>query len=168
MSADRAATILARFNAAHTSLVNRLREMPPGAAEHRPESDSWSPAQIGCHVALSNELIAGILTGSTPMAQPAPPGFTEKFNASAIPAKLKTFPNLEPPHPVSRDAALERLRASGQHMSKAIASLTPTRGTGYTVTLPFGTMSLYELADFSAAHVMRHCHQLDRALSKTA
>src|SRR4029453_460351 len=71
-----------------------------------------------------------------------------------------------PPPPVRRDAALERLRASGQHMSKAIASLTPERGRGYTVTLPFGTLSLYELADFGAAHVTRHCGQLERAVGK--
>jgi hypothetical protein len=166
MSADRAATILARFNAAHTSLINRLRDLPPGTAEHRPDADSWSAAQIGCHVAQTNEWIAGVLTGATAMAQPAAPGFTERFNATAMPPKVKTFPTLEPPNPVSRDAALERLRASGQHMSKAIASLTPQRGSGYTVTLPFGTLSLFELADFTAVHVTRHCQQVERAVSK--
>jgi hypothetical protein len=165
MSTDRAASILARFNAAHSSLVNRLRDLPPAAAEHRPEQDCWSAAQIGCHVALTNEWIAGVLTGSTPAAQPAPAGFTERFDPGSLPAKVKTYSTLEPPHPVSRDVALERLRASGQHMSKAIASLTPTRGAGYIVTLPFGTLSLFELADFSAAHVMRHCQQIDRAVA---
>jgi hypothetical protein len=162
MSADRAATILARFNAAHTSLVNRLRDLPPGAAEQRPDDDCWSAAQIGCHVALTNEWAAGVLTGSTPMATPAAPGFRESFNPGAIPSKLKTFPSLEPPHPVSRDAALERLRTSGQHMTKAIAALTNDRGAGYTVALPFGTLSLFELADFTAAHVARHCQQVER------
>jgi hypothetical protein len=165
MSADRAATILARFNAAHSSLVNRLRDLPPAAAEHRPDRESWSAAQIGCHVALTNEWIAGVITGSTPAAQPAPAGFSECFDPASLPAKLKTYATLEPPHPVSRDAALERLRASGQHISKAVASLTPARGSGYTVTLPFGTLSLFELADFNAAHVMRHCHQIDRLVA---
>lgn len=168
MSADRAATILARFNAAHTALVNRLRDLPPAAAEHKPDAESWSAAQIGSHVALTNEWIAGVLTGATPMAQPAPAGFAERFNPAGLPAKVKTFPTLEPPDPVSRDAALERLRASGQHMSKAIASLMPERGAGYTITLPYGTLSLFELADFGAAHVTRHCSQLDRAVAKTA
>jgi len=168
MSADRAASILARFNAAHTALVNRLREMPPSAAEYRSDAESWCAAQIGCHVALTNEWIAGVLTGATPMAQPAPAGFTEGFDPRGVPPKLKTFASLEPPHPVSRDAALERLRASGQHLSKAIASLTPERGRGYTVTLPYGTLSLYEFADFGAVHVTRHCGQLDRAVAKIA
>ena len=164
MSADRAATILARFNAAHTSLVNRLRDLPAGAAEQRPGPDAWTAAQIGCHVALTNEWIAAVLTGSTPMAEPAPAGFCEQFNPSGLPERLKTYPPLEPPNPVSREVALERLRTSGQHMSKAIASLAPERGGGYTVTLPFGTLSLFELADFSAAHVSRHCNQLERTV----
>src|SRR5262245_6672765 len=107
MSADRAASILARFNAAHSALVNRLREMPPATAEHRSDADSWCAAQIGCHVALTNEWIAGVLTGATPMAQPAPAGFAERFNPGGVPAKSKTFSSLEPPHPVSRDVALE-------------------------------------------------------------
>ena len=166
MSADRAATILARFNAAHPSLVNRLRDLPPGPAEQRPDAERWSPAQIGCHVALTNDWIAGVLTGSTPMAHPAAASFKESFNPGGLPAKVKTFPTLEPPHPVSRDAALERLRASGQHVTKAIASLTPERGSGYTVTLPFGTLSLFELADFTAAHVARHYQQLEQTVAR--
>ena len=61
---------------------------------------------------------------------------------------------------------MEKLRASGQHMSKAIASLTPERGGGYTVTLSYGTLSLFELADFAAGHIARHIAQIDRAVAR--
>jgi hypothetical protein len=166
MSADRAAGILARFTAAQNALVSKLRDMPPGAAEEQPDDTCWSAAQIGCHVALTNEWIAGVLTGSTPMATPAPAGFVESFKPADVPAKLKTVAPLEPPNPVSRDAALERLRVSGQHVTKAIASLTPERGGGYVVNLPFGTVSLYELADFTAGHVSRHVSQVERAAAR--
>ena len=72
MSADRAATILARFQSAHNALVGKLRELPPESAEKRPASEAWSAAQVGFHVATTNEWIAGVLDGSTPMAAPAP------------------------------------------------------------------------------------------------
>lgn len=162
MSADRAATILARFHSAHNALVGRLREMPAESAEHRPAADTWSAAQIGFHVATTNEWIAGVLDGSTPMAKPAPPGFAEEFNSRRLPDKIKTFPSLEPPSVVSAEVALEKLRASGHHLSKAIASLTADRGMSHCVTLPFGTLSLFELADFTAAHVVRHIGQIER------
>jgi hypothetical protein len=165
MSADRAATLLARFNAAHHSLVGRLRELPPETASQRPSGGAWSAAQIGCHVAMTNEWIAGVLSGSTPMAQPAPADFVESFDSTAMPSKLKTFSSLEPPAAVSCEAALERLRTSGHHMAKAIASLTPERGAGLCVTLPQGTLSLFELADFSTRHVMRHVAQLERTVA---
>jgi hypothetical protein len=165
MSPDRAATILARYNAAHHSLVSTLRDLSAQAAEQESAGEGWSPAQIGCHVAITEEWIAGVLLGTTPMAQPAPPGFTETFNVQALPARLKTYPNLEPPSVVSLEASLERLRASGQHMSKAIASLTPERGSGFCVKLPFATMSLFELADFAASHVVRHVAQVERAVA---
>jgi hypothetical protein len=51
-------------------------------------------------------------------------------------------------------------------VSKAIASLTPERGGGYTVTLPYGTMSLFELADFGSGHVARHIGQIDRTIAR--
>jgi hypothetical protein len=163
---DRATLVLARFNAAQHDLVGKLRDLPAAVAEDRHDIDSWSAAQIGWHVALLNEWAAGIITGSTPMAEPAPPNFKETLHTLNLPDKVKTFPSLEPPAVVGRDSALERLRASGQHMSKAIASLTPERGGGYTVTLPFGTLSLYELADFAAGHVARHLAQVDRTVAR--
>jgi hypothetical protein len=162
MSADRAATILARFHTAHNSLVGKLREMPPESAEHRPAADAWSAAQVGFHVATTNEWIAGVLDGSTPMSKAVPEGFVESFDPKSIPTKIKTFPSLEPPSAVSAEIALERLRASGHHLSKAIASLSTERGASQCVTLPFGTLSLYELADFTTAHVLRHIHQVER------
>lgn len=163
---DRAATILARFNASQNLLTTKLRDIAPAAAEQRPDIDAWSAAQIGWHCSLVNEWIAGVLTGATPMAEPAAAGFKESFHLKPLPDKLKTFPPLEPPAIVGRDRALEKLRASGQHLSKAIASLTPERGAGYTVTLPFGTMSLFELADFASGHLARHIGQVDRTLTR--
>jgi len=165
MSPDRAASILARYHAAHHLLVSTLRDLSSEAAEHEPAAECWSPAQIGCHVAITDEWVAGVLLGTTAMAQPAPPGFAESFNPRSLPDRLKTFPSLEPPAVVSLEAALERLRTSGQHMAKAIASLTPERGSGYCVKLPFGMLSLFELAEFSAGHVTRHIGQVERAIA---
>ena len=162
MSADRLTTILARFQSAQNAIVGKLRELPPESAEHRPAAEAWSAAQIGFHVATTNEWIAGVLNGSTPMAQPVPAGFAESFNPKALPARIKTFPTLEPPAVVSAEVALERLRASGHNLSKAIASLSTERGAGQCVTLPFGTLSLFELADFTTAHVLRHISQIER------
>jgi hypothetical protein len=162
MSADRAATILARFQSAHNALVGKLRELPPESAERRPALEAWSAAQIAFHVATTNEWIAGVLDGTTPMAKPAPEGFAESFDPKSMPARIKTFPSLEPPSVVSAEVALDRLRASGQHLSKAIASLNADRGRSNCVTLPFGTLSLFELADFTAAHVVRHITQIER------
>lgn len=159
MSVDRAAAILTRFNNAHNYLIGALRELPPSVSERKPGDGSWNPAQIGCHVAMANEWTAGVLSGTTPLAAKVPPEFHERFDASAVPWTTKTFP-LDPPDVVSTDHAIERLKASGHHLARAIASLTPERGSGYCVSLPFGTLSLFELAEYTAAHVARHSQQL--------
>ena len=164
---DRAATILARFNAAQSSLASKLRDLPAAIAEQPPAPDAWSAAQIGWHVAIVNEYFAGVLMGSTPGAQPAPAGFRESFDPDRLPKKASSPAAMHPPAVVGRDSALEKLRASGQQLTKAMASLTPERGAGYTVALPFGTLSLFELADFASAHVTRHAAQIDRCIVRT-
>jgi hypothetical protein len=166
MSADRAATILARFNSAHNDLMWKLRDCAFDAAEQFPVDEGWSAAQIGCHVAMVNDYMAAVLMGEKPLAQPAPADFKESFDIRSMPPKLKTSSALEPPAVIGIDAALARLRASGHHMSKAIASLTQERGSRYCVTMPFGTLSLFELADFAAAHVSRHVAQVQRAVGR--
>jgi hypothetical protein len=168
VSPDRAATILARFNAAHNTLAAKLRDLPAAAAEHLPGNEDWSPAQAGWHVAQVNEWIAGVLTGSIPRAQAVPTGFRESFDPSNLPAKVTVAAGLEPPPVVGRDIALERLRASGQHISKAIASLSPERGGGYCVDMRFGVLSLFELAEFAAVHVARHVTQIQRTFAARA
>jgi hypothetical protein len=165
MSADRAAIILARFTATQSRFSSKLRNLPPGVAEDRPDARSWTPAQIGCHVAMANDWIARVLTGATAAAERAPGDFSEQFDASALPPTEETFPDFVPPYPVSRDAALERLRASSQYVAKAIAAMTAEQGTRSCVKLGFGTLSLYELADFAATHMTRHLAQVDRTIS---
>src|SRR5262245_50443407 len=163
MTVDRAVSILARFNAAQTALVSHFRHLTPGSGEHQPADDEWSAAQIVCHVAMANEWAAGVLSGATPLAQPAAPGFTERFGPIDVP-RQKTFP-LPAPAVIGSDAALERLRASGHRMARAIAALTPERGAGLCVTFAFGTISLFELAELTAAHVARHTAQVERVLT---
>jgi hypothetical protein len=166
MSPDRAAAILARFNAAHNYLLSRLRDLPPETAEHEPGENAWTPAQIGGHVAMANEWMADVITGSTPLATPAPAGFVERFDAANILWNTKTFP-LDPPDVISGDNALERLRTSGHRLAKAIATLSPERGSLHCVTLPaVGTLSLFELADYAVAHAIRHADQLGQAVAK--
>ena len=100
------------------------------------------------------------------MAQPAPADFKESFDPRVVPAKLKTLAILEPPQVIGIDAAMAPAQPAAHHMSKAIAGLTEERGTGYCVSLPFGTLSLFELADFTAAHVIRHAAQVQKVVGK--
>lgn len=164
MSADRAATILARFTATYSTFTSKLRDLPSGIAEEKPDPHSWSPTQIGSHVAMVNEWIAEVLNGSASLAEPQPAGFQETFDATGLPPTQETFPTLVPPARVGHDAVLERLRTSSQHLTKAIASLSSDRGAGYTVRLNFGTLSLFELADYAATHMKRHLAQVDRTV----
>jgi len=127
---DRAAAILDRFNVEQRALVARLRDMPADAAEHSPPDGGWSAAQIGWHVALTNAWAAAVLLGDK-----------------------SGKPSCAPPDGPSRDAALMKLRASGQQIAKAIATLTADRAG-----------SLFDVAESAVRHVAHHLAQVDRTV----
>ena len=152
------------FKTAAATFDEKLNRLSDVAATTAPKAGGWTPAQIGMHLALSNELFAGILTGAVVMAQAVPDGFTEDSAVfSKVPTKITTFPSLEPPDGVTRAEAVERLRRANEQVVAAIEGLSDQRGGGHCVQLPFGTISLYQFADFTGAHMIRHTAQLERA-----
>ena len=148
MPVDRAVSILARFNAAQHALVSQFRELTPGSGEHQPadremerRADRLSRGdgqRLGRRSADWRD--AARAAGACRVHRTVRPD--RRPSAEDLPAARSGR------HRIC-DAALERLRASGHRMSKAIATLTPERGAGLCVTLPFGTISLFELADLT-------------------
>lgn len=152
------------FLSASEDMIAALERMNDAAAAHAPPRGGWTAAQIGYHVAITNEFLAGILTGVIPKSFPAPAGFRENPNVfSGVPAKVTTFASLEPPAQVNRTRSIGKLRESTTEAVRAIESLTAERASGQVVQFPFGAISLYQLSEFLGAHVLRHHAQLQRA-----
>jgi hypothetical protein len=147
------------------SATARLREslerLSEEDATHAPADGGWSPAQVVQHVALTNEgLFLPAFTGAAPFLAQAPANFTETFSFDAIPAKLKTSPMFDPP-PVSRAEALQKLDATAAALASAMRAL-PQERVAQCANLPFGTLTMQQMAEFAAGHVLRHQAQLDR------
>jgi len=158
--------IVTAFNAAHDQLIASLEQLSEAAAAQRPQDGGWTPAQIGWHVAATNDLLGQIITGEAPLAQPAAEGFVENPAVfEGLPAKVQTFPQLVPPAGVTRDEALGRLRESAGPLAAKLRAMSQERAAGHCVAFPFGTLSLYQLGEFAAGHVARHHGQLQRAIA---
>lgn len=161
---DRIRKAVNAFEEANAHLVRMLEGLNEEAARRKPTDGGWSPAQVGYHVAVTNELFAGVLSGAVRMAQPAPAGFAEDPNVfAAVPEKLKTLPPLEPPETgVTRADAIAKLRAAQPSLVAAIASMSAGRAGGQVMQLPFGSITLYQAAEFLGAHTARHAGQIRR------
>lgn len=152
------------FKTANDALIGALERLNDEAATRSPQAGGWTAAQIGCHVAITNDFLAGVLTGAVPVAIQAPAGFAENPDVfKNVPTKIDTFPQLHPPTAATRADAIATLRKSAGNTVKAIESLDPERATKYCVQFPMGMLSMYQLADFVAGHVVRHQQQLQRA-----
>jgi uncharacterized damage-inducible protein DinB len=156
----------AAFETVADAFVTSMERLSDQTAAVPPASGGWTPAQIAMHLALANELFAGVLSGAVGMAQPAATGFAEDpLVFSRVPDKVTTFPSLEPPSGVNRTEALERLRRANEQLLAAIEALPTERATGQCVQLSFGTITLHQFAEFAGAHMIRHTAQLQRALA---
>jgi hypothetical protein len=155
------------FATANELLVKRLRAADDHRAQ-RHSGDGWSAAQVGWHVASVNTRFAALIAGDVPAAKPVPEGFAERpwtAIAAELPEKLQASSAAIPPAIVSRHDAIALLEASGVKMAQALDTLTPERGNGLGVTNPLvGTITLYQVGEWAATHVLRHERQMERAL----
>ena len=156
------------FASANERLVKRLRGAEDAAAERAPDGGGWSAAQIGWHVASVNTRFAALIAGDVPAAKPLPDEFVEKpwvSIASEMPAKLQAPSAAVPPPVVHRKDAVAALEASAVKMARAFDTLTAERGAKIGVTNPLvGTINLYQVGEWAAAHVARHNAQAKRVL----
>ena len=156
------------LQAATASIVQLLESLTDQAASTPPEGGGWCPAQVGLHVAMTNELFAGIITGGVPMSKPAPAGFAEDADVfSKAPSKIKTPDPLEPPAGgVTRADAIARLRSAQTTTEGALKTLSPDRASGRVIELPLGVITLYQAADYLGPHTLRHVAQIQRCLAR--
>ncbi len=157
----RIAEILEGTSAAESRFRDAVRGISDSAALLPGQGGGWNAAEIAMHVAITNEWIAGVLSGEIQSAQPAPAGFRENWDAIVIPDTMKTFPSLVPPGGVTRQQALNHLTLSDESVQTAIRDMSEARAQ-YVVILPFGTLSLYQVAEFAGMHTNRHMMQLER------
>lgn len=165
----RLADVRQAFGEANGRLIERLRRAEDGAAE-RGAGGRWSAAQIGWHVAAVTDRFASMISGELAAAQPLADGFRERAwtdVAAAIPDRLEAPAAVAPPPEVRRAAALAALEASGDRMLAALDGLRPDRASGMGIVHPIvGAISVFQIGEWAAAHVIRHNRQAKRALGE--
>jgi hypothetical protein len=166
---DRVHQLSASFEEANGRLIARLRGAAAGTVERVPP-DGWSAAQIAWHVAAVTTRFAGIISGEIAAAQPVSPDFRERPWAevtASIPERAEAPAAVLPPVDVSADTAVSALVTSGEAMAAALASLTEERGARMGIThRVVGAISLYQVGEWAASHVIRHNRQAKRVLGE--
>jgi hypothetical protein len=166
---ERIARACDAFREAHDRFTTRLRGATTEEAERPPADGGWSAAAIAWHVAAVNTAFAAVLSGER-KAAPLPDGFVDRPWSDivpAIPGRIEAIPAVVPPEGVRIADALAARHLSARRLEDALRTLTPERGTGFGITHPaVGTINLYQVGDFAAAHVRRHNAQAKRVLGR--
>lgn len=163
--ASRIASIASSFEEALARFRARLSALSPEAAERVPNDGGWSPAQIAWHVAAVNKSFASIIDGTFPVAKPAPGDFIERVweqIGAGVPAKADAPSRVQPEGSVTQQEALEKLSATAEHLRAALRGLDADRAR-MTIDAPYvGRLSLYQVGEWAAVHLIRHNKQMKR------
>jgi len=166
--ASRVERVLAGFDEANRRLVARLESASDAEASTAP-AGHWSAAQIGSHVAAFNTLLAGLVSGATPGARPAPGDFVERPWAeiqTTLMSPVSAPRLLHPPDDTSRGASLTALGQASPAVVSAFSGLTDERAA-LTITHPrVGIITLVQVGDWIVAHTIRHNAQMKRVLGR--
>ena len=163
--AQRVQAVRDMFTQVNDTLASEVESLDHATAVRNPAPDSWNAAQLAHHVALTTGFLSGALSGSiAEVVRPRPADFQETLASMDLSAPVKTFPMLEPPDDVEPGGAVIRLRDSKGIFFDALETVSEDRCSAECVELPFGLFSLYEVAEFAAAHVVRHTGQMRRAV----
>ena len=164
----RISAIVSSFEEAMARFTARLESASAVDAERPREDGGWSAAQIAWHVAAVNRSFAAIIDGSFPVAKPAAADFLERTweeIGAGVPEKAQAPSRVQPTGAVTRDEALALLAASREKLIAAVRALDPDRAL-LTIDAPLvGCVSLYQVGEWAAVHVIRHNKQMKTLLA---
>lgn len=149
---------------AATQAILGFMDAMPELRTAEPLIGEWTPAAHVWHVALTNDVFSGILTGGGPiLAAPGTPDFTDAQWSFNAPPLVPSPDILLPPPDARRAPAVAKLRESVARLRPLIESLDRGRAT-LTVQLPWARVSVYQVVEWSAGHTLRHLSQIGREL----
>jgi hypothetical protein len=167
---ERVARLSSGWAEASGRFIARIESAGDAAAKGSP-AGGWNAAQIAWHVAVVNDRFAKII-GEGLGAAPAREFVEREWPdiVAGMPSRRKAPAWAQPPETVDPADALRRLRESSEKVRAAIAALTPERGamcvgTDFTESIA-ATISVYQAAEWAAAHVILHNRQAKRALGE--
>jgi hypothetical protein len=155
------------LEAASQALLGFLASLPMEITTE-PLVGGWTPAGHVWHVALTNDVFAGVLRGDGPISPEAGRSdFTDAQWTFNSPPPVAAPGILIPPAEAVAAEAAKRLRESVVRLRALIEGLDRARGVD-TVQLPWGRITVYQMTEWAAGHTLRHLAQVGRELHRSS
>lgn len=171
----RLAEIVDYLEIARERLLEAAKGVNPSFAEIRPRRGSWCVAEILMHLAMTEELVARIISRSVSLGreQSVGPETSEESLLSSLDelsiaesaAPLTAPERISPPPDANMEQALGALETSRRALHDALRDADGMNLTALTRQHPvFGELTIYQWALFVGQHEERHTRQIQRTL----
>lgn len=171
----RLAEIVDYIEAARERLLAESQGVNPSFAEIRSRRGSWCVAEILMHLAMTEELVAKIISRSVSLGREQ--GVGPETSDESLLSSLDTFgvgdsvkpltapERISPPRDTTMAKAIEALDASRRALREALRDADGMNLGALTRLHPvFGELNIYQWALFVGKHDERHTLQIQRTL----
>jgi hypothetical protein len=175
MVQKRLAEIVDYIEVARERLLEAAKGVNPSFAEIRPHRGSWCVTEILMHLAMTEGLVARIISRSVALGREQEVGAEtseesllsslDEFSIAESPTPLTAPERITPPRDATMEQALGALDASRRALREALHDADGMNLGALTRQHPvFGELTIYQWALFVGQHEERHTRQIQRTL----
>lgn len=169
LSAAERAEALAVLGQARDAFLKSLEGLTPAQRAWQPATDRWSVDQCAEHIALTDALVAGLITGQI-LAGPRDPGqrAAMKFlDAKLVPMMLDRSHKAKAPEIIAPKATYKTGEAEAAFAKShaALEEAVKTSAADWRARVAphpfFGVLDAYQWTLLAAGHTLRHVAQIE-------
>jgi uncharacterized damage-inducible protein DinB len=158
---------LAYLEKTRAGVLDAAKGLSDAQLNFKAAPEKWSVSQVLEHIASSEDMLMGLVTGQVMTAPPRPEGedvkAIDELVLTAIPDRTKKAQAPEPLVPTNRyGSTADALKHFGESRAKTVAFLKDTAGLrAHAADSPLGKkLDPYQWLLFIAAHSERHTKQM--------
>jgi len=163
---------VAELTKSQEQIINATKDLSEEQLNYKPDENTWSIAEIMEHLAVSEDMIFGMVQES--LKVPADPSKREDVTMkddevlNLIEDRSHKVKTMEPMEPTGRfgsfEGSLEKFESKREAHIEYIKNTKDDLRNHYQ-KLPFGTVDAYQTILFIAGHSERHVKQLHEVMS---
>jgi hypothetical protein len=158
---------LNRFKRERGAFRNRIGKLTPAHASHKPDANTWSPAQVIGHLAIAEQFYVNAIVEAAELGIEGIPSKSLMIPIGCLIMELgipiPNPPEMEPPAEIDLQEALQGFDSAGAAFIKWMESAEDPDHKVMAKTGMLGMVTAHQMLKMMDAHLTYHKRKLERS-----